>query len=547
MAHEIKITINATDNASDEFKEVENSAAKSFSNIEMNAKKLAEGMKSVGESMTKFVTLPIMGFGALAVKSAADAEELEAKFNTVFGSMAESTNEWIKEYANNVNRGKQAIKGYMADLQNLIVGFGATREQGTELSKQIVQLGLDLASFNNMSDEDSIRRVQSALMGETEAAKSLGAVLNENTLALAMERMGLQGKFQDLSELEKVQVRYNAILMQSTDAIGNAERESGSFTSQLKGLKDMIVDVSVGFGQILLPPLTQILGVAREFLQWLDGLPTPVKTVIVVIGALAAAIGPLLLIIGQLIISINAISGAMAAMGVSFTVSLGPIGLVIAAIAGIIAIGALLIKHWDSIKTAFQKLWDNMVIIAKKAGELLLNVLFPIPMLIIKNWDKIKEGAIALVDFLKGRFEAFKEFMGNLWEGIKNGFIFAFNAMIAPFKFVINSIIRGLNILINGLNKVKINIPNWIPAIGGKQFGFNIPNIPQLATGTNYVPQDTLAVLHKGEAVVPKKYNPAANGGISAGNITVILEMDGETIARKIAPAMVNEIRFKLA
>jgi len=235
-------------------------------------------------------------------------------------------------------------------------------------------------------------------------------------------------------------------------------------------------------------------------------------------------------------------------MGVSFTVSLGPIGLVIAAIAGIIAIGALLIKHWDSIKTAFQKLWDNMVTIAKKAGELLLNVLFPIPMLIIKNWDKIKEGAIALVDFLKGRFEAFKEFMGNLWEGIKNGFIFAFNAIIAPFKFVINSIIRGLNILINGLNKVKINIPNWVPAIGGKQFGFNIPNIPQLATGTNYVPQDTLAVLHKGEAVVPKKYNPAANGGISTGgNITVILEMDGETIARKVAPAMIDEIRFRLA
>lgn len=547
MAHEINITINATDNASDEFQEVENSAAKAFSNIEMNSKKLGEGMKSVGESMTKFVTLPIMGFGTLAVKSAADAQELEGKFNAVFGHMADAANEWILEYSDSVNRGRIAIKNYMADLQNLMAGFGATREEGFDLSKQIVQLSLDLASFNNMSDEDAIRRMQSALMGETMAAKSLGAVLNENTLALAMERMGLQGKFQDLSELEKIQVRYNAILMQSSDAVGNAVREQNNFTSQLKGLKDMITDVSVGFGQILLPPLTQILGVARDFLQWLDGLPAPIKTAIVVVGALAAAIGPLLMIIGQVIISINAIGGAMAAMGISFTAALGPIGLIVAAIAGIIAIGALLIKHWDSVKAAFQKIWDNMVTIAKKAGELLLNVLFPIPMLIIKNWDKIKEGATVLVDFLKGRFEAFKEFMGNIWEGIKNGFTVAFNAMITPFKFVINNIIRGLNILINGLNKVSFKVPNWVPAIGGKQFGFNIPNIPQLATGTNYVPQDTLAVLHKGEAVVPKKYNPAANGGISAGNITVILEMDGETIAQKIAPAMVNEIRFKLA
>ena len=75
-------------------------------------------------------------------------------------------------------------------------------------------------------------------------------------------------------------------------------------------------------------------------------------------------------------------------------------------------------------------------------------------------------------------------------------------------KAPINYIIDGLNKFINGVNKVQI--PDWVPAVGGK--GLHIPNIPKLATGTNFVPEDTLAMIHKGEAVVPKKFNPYANG-----------------------------------
>ena len=51
-----------------------------------------------------------------------------------------------------------------------------------------------------------------------------------------------------------------------------------------------------------------------------------------------------------------------------------------------------------------------------------------------------------------------------------------------------------------------MKIPDWVPKIGGKHTNFKM--IPTLATGTNYVPQDTLAYIHQGEAVVPKRYNP---------------------------------------
>ena len=79
-------------------------------------------------------------------------------------------------------------------------------------------------------------------------------------------------------------------------------------------------------------------------------------------------------------------------------------------------------------------------------------------------------------------------------------------------------------------------MPDWVPGLGGKSPNFS--RIPQLAVGTNYVPEDTLAMIHKGEAVVPKKFNPYAGGldnstigSMVAGkqNIIVNVEANFET------------------
>ena len=103
-------------------------------------------------------------------------------------------------------------------------------------------------------------------------------------------------------------------------------------------------------------------------------------------------------------------------------------------------------------------------------------------------------------------------FTGNwkkAWEGVKNIFKGIVDTLWSIIKFPLNLIIDGINALIGGLNKISFNIPNWgiFGDLAGKKFGLNIPKIPKLAVGTNYVAEDGLAYLHKGEAVVPKKFN----------------------------------------
>lgn len=120
-------------------------------------------------------------------------------------------------------------------------------------------------------------------------------------------------------------------------------------------------------------------------------------------------------------------------------------------------------------------------------------------------FDAIKGILGGIIDFITGIFS------GNwakAWEGVKNIFSSIIEGIANIFKTPINWIINGINMFIRGLNAIRI--PDWVPVVGG--MGFHINELPQLKVGTNYVPEDTLAMIHEGEAVVPKKFNPYANG-----------------------------------
>ena len=135
---------------------------------------------------------------------------------------------------------------------------------------------------------------------------------------------------------------------------------------------------------------------------------------------------------------------------------------------------------------------------------------------------------------LRNVWTAFQE----IWEGIKKDTEDIWKGIANTIIGFVNKIIDGLNIMIRGINKLSFEAPDWVPKFGGKKFGFNlktINTISYLATGTNYVPQDMLAFLHEGEAVVPKKYNPAAAG------------LTAETIEQAVYRAFTNALRIMQA
>ncbi|MCI7810219.1 hypothetical protein MR626_13225 [bacterium] len=221
--------------------------------------------KKIGAVVTTYLSAKaLINFGRECIELASDVQEMENKFNVVFQGMTDEVNAWAESYAAAIGRNANTIKGYLADNQNMFVGMGMTRQAGAALSEQMVSLALDLASFNNLNEDDAVNAMAKALMGESESAKSLGAVINDNTLAMAMEKMGYEGKFQALTEAEKMEVRYQAILMQSTDAVGDCARSLDSYKGRQLQLKATTEKLKETIGSALLPVMTKLMEKAND-------------------------------------------------------------------------------------------------------------------------------------------------------------------------------------------------------------------------------------------------------------------------------------------
>ena len=200
-----------------------------------------------------------------AIDAAANAEETQSKFDTVFGSAAVGAETWIDNFSSAAKRSKQEIKGFMADAQAMVKGLGMAEDAGAEMSKSITSLAYDLGSFHNISDEDAFAKIRSGLMGEAEGLKSLGIVMNEAAIQQSMLSMGYQGdasalrkQFSELDEATKAQIRFNVIVTQSGDALTDVTRTSGSYTNGLKGVRGMWQDFIATAGAKFTPVLTTL-------------------------------------------------------------------------------------------------------------------------------------------------------------------------------------------------------------------------------------------------------------------------------------------------
>lgn len=245
------------------------------------------------------ITLSVAGIKSAidgCVEVASSIEEMQNKFDVVFGDMRNEVDKWAQEYSDAIGRNKNDIKTYLADQQNLLVGFGMTRKAGAEMAEQMTSLALDLASFGNMDETASVNAMTKAVMGESEAAKTLGAVLNDSTRAQAMATLGLKGTYDKLDQLTKMQVNYQAILQQSPDAIGDCQRSLDSYESTKKRYIAKLKEIKTIVGQFFLPTYQKILSIGakgltmiRDWLQKLTDLTDKLGGSQRVLSVLAAA------------------------------------------------------------------------------------------------------------------------------------------------------------------------------------------------------------------------------------------------------------------
>jgi phage tail tape measure protein, TP901 family, core region len=341
---------------------------------------------------------------------------------------------------------------------------------------------------------------------------------NAQKMAALSTIFGTEAASGMLTVVEAGPQKLDALTKSLQNSAGASQEAAQKMKDNLKGsleeLQGSIETAQITIGNALAPMIQKVAETVQGLVDKFNNLSPSTQRFLAIAAALTAvvlglgtAIGIMLTIIGGAINGIGAIamtfgklSGAIAnagGMAGMFSKALGflpgPVGLAVAAITGLIAIGVLLWKNWDTIKAKAKELKDGLVNAFKAAG------------------DKISD----------------------IWSGIWS-----------TIKGFINKIIDGINKMIGGLNKLKFKAPDWVPFIGGKSFGINIPKIPRLARG-GVVSDPTLAVVGDAgpgnpEIVAPKKMlkdilketlqELQGNTG-SAQPLVIQLQVDGRTLA----------------
>lgn len=432
-------------------------------------------------------------------------------------------------------KGSQAGTSLRSVMTRLASDTGGARTALEELGVKVTNAD---GSFRPL--EEVIRDTQKAFSGLTDEQKTQIAttVAGKNGLSgfLAMAN-ATEADTNKLSE---------AISKASGTAQDMADTMNESTANQLKILMSEVQELALQFADFLIPAIKTVVQGFTSFVQGLQKISPEAKKVIGVVLIIVATLAPVLLIISKIITAIatiipviKAVMGVVAAFNAILMAN--PLILIIAGIALIVAglialwmkceefrnfvmglisaVVAIITTGIEIVKSIFNVIWTFIKAVVTGIAEdikakielvkTIVSTVFEVIKTIITTViNTVKSIVLGVINGIINAFQKIGNVVRSVFTGVRNTIRNIFNTVIGIIKAPINGVIGLVNGVIRGLNKLKV--PDWVPGLGGK--GVNIPLIPKLATGTNFVPKDTLAYIHQGEAVVPKKFNPYANG-----------------------------------
>lgn len=285
----------------------------SLRRAEMAVRATADRMVAIGQRMSLFLTVPLAAAAAGMVKAASDATELQNKFNMVFRGMEEDANSWAETFAKTVGRSRFVVKESLASFQSFFVGMGFGAQEAQKMSRQMQELTIDFGSFNNVSDEEAAQRFIAAMSGSAEVLDRFGINLKASALDIELQNQGLAQSTAKANEQQKAIARLALITkaMTAQGAVGDAVRTLHEFANRLRQVRAVVRDVAVTFGVQMVPWLNRLLAVAIPVLNWIGNLSDSTKRYILIVGALIAAVGPLLMFGGTILKLIMAFTPAI--------------------------------------------------------------------------------------------------------------------------------------------------------------------------------------------------------------------------------------------
>lgn len=537
----LKREIVATENELKNLTKEANNTSSAFDKITASADKFASSAKNVANKTKGLsaagaaVAGSLVAAGTSAIKSADDLATLSARTGL--------STDMLQKFA------------YASDMVDV-----STEELAGAMSKMKKNMGDNPAAFEALgisitNTDGTFRDLESVFYDSLTALSQIG---NETERDLAA--MDLFGKSADtlatiiddggVSLQTYGQQAAEMGLILSEDTIGKLTATGDTIDTLKAQALGTVAEVGATLLENLAPTIELIVEKIGEVVEWLGTLDSDTLNTILTVALVVAAISPLAGIIGGISSAIGVLSSA-----ISFIVA-NPIVLLIGAIVGLVT---LIATKGDQIQAILQKV-DNFLqnIFAtdwtKQFGVMgeVLNVFFNA----LKGiWDSIKKIFDGIINFVRGVFTGDWK---RAWEGVKQIFSGVFGTFLTIVKTpinavigVINGLIEGINVVIRGLNSISITIPDWVPALGGKKFGFNLKQLGKIAllaqggiltAGQAIVGErgPELLTMNAGRAIVQPLTNNTTNHNI-AGITLNVYGAAGQSV-QELAEIIMDEI-----
>lgn len=237
-----------------EFEGVANTAEKSVDKIEKEVKDIdLSGMenkfssaadkiggamsgiaKSVAAAAAAFVADRIIDFGQEAIDLGSDLQEVQNVVDVTFTSMSGKVNEFAQDAAKSAGLSETMAKKYVGTFGAMADSFGFAEKEAYEMSTTLTQLTGDVASFYNLDHDEAYNKLKSVFTGETEALKELGVVMTQTALDDYAMRNGFKKTVAQMTEQEKVSLRYSFVLEQLDAATGDFVRTQDGWANQTR-------------------------------------------------------------------------------------------------------------------------------------------------------------------------------------------------------------------------------------------------------------------------------------------------------------------------
>lgn len=301
---------------------------------EQRAQGSVDGIKRGLQAVSAFLITGVIAQGfRKIINLGSDAAETMNVITTSFEDQTQSVLDWATVQSKELGRSEFSLREYAATLGAILRPMTGSADAAAEMSTTLAQLTVDLGSFFNAAEPDVLIALRSGISGEAEPLKRFGIVMNVAALEAFAMGEGIRKSLKDMTEAEKVALRYRFILDRTTKAQGDAARTASGFANLTKRLEGGLRDLGTELGQMFLPIAEAVLSVLIDFVSLMKG------PILGVFNAAGVAIRATVRTIDMLLEAITGVEGALkiyAAVAVTaWAISTAPILVTIALLAAL--------------------------------------------------------------------------------------------------------------------------------------------------------------------------------------------------------------------